>query len=284
MGRWDPDAAGRFRAAAMELFGEIGYEQTTVAAIAERAGLTARTFFRYFTDKREVLFSGRARRGACGRLARQRHRRCAGRAGRVLQRRTAPVLAPAQHGDRCQRGAARARADQDGQAVGGARGRASRARCRRARREPGGRSGHRRFSGCVRTMGWRVRTPWLRRDRKRSARATEKTHGPLTHSLTSSELRWSGLRWGRAHEPARFDVDDRVAVSEIARRACVSTRRATRLQTAEIIHEKARMHAFNAVHLAIADGVSKAPPRADARPLGLLAVVCDALARTSRRC
>ena len=58
MGRWEPDAQGRFRAAAMELFGEIGYEQTTVAAIAERAGLTARTFFRTFADKREVLFSG----------------------------------------------------------------------------------------------------------------------------------------------------------------------------------------------------------------------------------
>jgi AcrR family transcriptional regulator len=57
MARWEPDAESRFRAAALELFGEIGYEQTTVAAIAERAGLTARTFFRYFTDKREVLFS-----------------------------------------------------------------------------------------------------------------------------------------------------------------------------------------------------------------------------------
>jgi AcrR family transcriptional regulator len=45
----------------MELFAEIGYEQTTVAAIAERAGLTARTFFRYFTDKREVLFNGSER-------------------------------------------------------------------------------------------------------------------------------------------------------------------------------------------------------------------------------
>jgi AcrR family transcriptional regulator len=42
----------------MELFIERGYEQTTVADIAERAGLTARTFFRYFTDKREVLFAG----------------------------------------------------------------------------------------------------------------------------------------------------------------------------------------------------------------------------------
>jgi AcrR family transcriptional regulator len=61
MGRWEPDAEARFRAAAMELFGEIGYGQTTVAAIAERAGLTARTFFRYFADKREVLFNGSQR-------------------------------------------------------------------------------------------------------------------------------------------------------------------------------------------------------------------------------
>lgn len=58
MGRWEPDAESRLRAAAVELFAEIGYEQTSVAAIAERAGLTARTFFRYFTDKREVLFNG----------------------------------------------------------------------------------------------------------------------------------------------------------------------------------------------------------------------------------
>jgi AcrR family transcriptional regulator len=58
MSRWEPNAEGRFRAAALELFAEIGYAQTTVAAIAERAGLTARTFFRYFADKREVLFSG----------------------------------------------------------------------------------------------------------------------------------------------------------------------------------------------------------------------------------
>ena len=42
----------------MELYGERGYEQVTVADIADRAGLTARTFFRYFADKREVLFAG----------------------------------------------------------------------------------------------------------------------------------------------------------------------------------------------------------------------------------
>ena len=44
--------------AAIDLFAEQGYEETTVAEIAERAGLTKRTFFRYFSDKREVLFSG----------------------------------------------------------------------------------------------------------------------------------------------------------------------------------------------------------------------------------
>lgn len=60
MGRWEPNTEDRFRAAAIELFSEIGFEHTTVAAIAQRAGLTARTFFRYFTDKREVLFNGSA--------------------------------------------------------------------------------------------------------------------------------------------------------------------------------------------------------------------------------
>jgi AcrR family transcriptional regulator len=58
MGRWQPDARARLQAAALALYGERGYEQTTVAEIAERAGLTKRTFFRYFADKREVLFWG----------------------------------------------------------------------------------------------------------------------------------------------------------------------------------------------------------------------------------
>src|SRR3954469_16157347 len=58
MSRWRPDAQGRLMSAAIELFDEQGYEATTVAEIAERAGLTKRTFFRHFSDKREVLFSG----------------------------------------------------------------------------------------------------------------------------------------------------------------------------------------------------------------------------------
>jgi AcrR family transcriptional regulator len=58
MARWEPDARGRLEKAALELFEERGYVRTTVGDIAARAGLTERTFFRYFTDKREVLFSG----------------------------------------------------------------------------------------------------------------------------------------------------------------------------------------------------------------------------------
>jgi AcrR family transcriptional regulator len=58
MGRWEPNARGRLEQAALELFVERGFEQTTVLEIAQRAGLTERTFFRHFADKREVLFAG----------------------------------------------------------------------------------------------------------------------------------------------------------------------------------------------------------------------------------
>ena len=58
MSRWQPDAPLRLQQAAMELFLEKGYEGTTVEEIAQRAELTQRTFFRYFADKREVLFYG----------------------------------------------------------------------------------------------------------------------------------------------------------------------------------------------------------------------------------
>jgi AcrR family transcriptional regulator len=56
MSRWEPNAKGRLERAALDLYQERGYDQTTVTEIAERAGLTERTFFRHFTDKREVLF------------------------------------------------------------------------------------------------------------------------------------------------------------------------------------------------------------------------------------
>ena len=58
MSRWEPDAEGRLIKAAITLFDRQGYDETTVAQIAEAAGLTKRTFFRYFSDKREVLFDG----------------------------------------------------------------------------------------------------------------------------------------------------------------------------------------------------------------------------------
>jgi AcrR family transcriptional regulator len=61
MGRWEPDARGRLAEAAMALYRERGFDQTTVVEIAARAGLTERTFFRHYADKREVLFAGSER-------------------------------------------------------------------------------------------------------------------------------------------------------------------------------------------------------------------------------
>lgn len=58
MGRWEPNARERLQHAAMTLFLERDYAEVTVAEIAERAGVTKRTFFNHFTDKREVLFAG----------------------------------------------------------------------------------------------------------------------------------------------------------------------------------------------------------------------------------
>lgn len=58
MARWQPGTSERLRAAALDLFASRGYEQTTAADIARAVGLTERTFFRHFSDKREVLFQG----------------------------------------------------------------------------------------------------------------------------------------------------------------------------------------------------------------------------------
>src|SRR5580698_637017 len=58
MARWEPNARERLERAALALFTERGYDATTVAEIADRAGLTKSTFFRHFADKREVLFGG----------------------------------------------------------------------------------------------------------------------------------------------------------------------------------------------------------------------------------
>src|SRR5262245_65226921 len=61
MSRWQPNARGRLEQAALELYTKRGFDRTTVAEIAQRAGLTERTFFRHFADKREVLFWGQHR-------------------------------------------------------------------------------------------------------------------------------------------------------------------------------------------------------------------------------
>ena len=58
MARWEPAARERLVVAAVDLFTEQGYDATTVAQIAERAGLTRSTFFRHFPDKRELLVAG----------------------------------------------------------------------------------------------------------------------------------------------------------------------------------------------------------------------------------
>jgi AcrR family transcriptional regulator len=58
MARWEPGARERLVVAAVDLFAEQGYDATTVAQIAERAGVTKSTLFRYFPDKREILVAG----------------------------------------------------------------------------------------------------------------------------------------------------------------------------------------------------------------------------------
>lgn len=58
MPRWEPDARERLVRAALDLFAEQGFDTTTAAQIATRAGLTRSTFFRYFPDKRDVLSAG----------------------------------------------------------------------------------------------------------------------------------------------------------------------------------------------------------------------------------
>jgi AcrR family transcriptional regulator len=72
MARWEPDARQRLVAAALDLFTEQGYDDTTVAQIADRAGLTKSTFFRHFPDKREVLVAGRDRLKRRGAVAPER--------------------------------------------------------------------------------------------------------------------------------------------------------------------------------------------------------------------
>ncbi len=67
MPRWEPNPRERLERAAIELFSEQGYNETTVEQIAAGAGLARSTFFRHFGDKREILFGGQD--GLAARLA-----------------------------------------------------------------------------------------------------------------------------------------------------------------------------------------------------------------------
>ncbi len=57
MPRWPEDSRTRLIDSSLALFVEHGYAEVTVDDIAERAGVSARTFFRHFPDKEEVLFA-----------------------------------------------------------------------------------------------------------------------------------------------------------------------------------------------------------------------------------
>lgn len=65
MGRWQPDSRGRLAKAALVLYDDQGFDKTTVAEIAAQAGVTERTFFRHFPDKREALFGGNEHLEGC---------------------------------------------------------------------------------------------------------------------------------------------------------------------------------------------------------------------------
>jgi AcrR family transcriptional regulator len=158
MVRWEPDSRGRLEKAALELYGERGFENTTVAEIAARAGLTERTFFRHYTDKREVLFWGA---GALQELLVNAVADAPAvaspidavaaaleTAGAMLQqRREYARQTPGR--DRCQRGAARARADQARITRSRDRRHSARAGSQRASCELDRRSGDRRIQSRV---------------------------------------------------------------------------------------------------------------------------------------
>jgi AcrR family transcriptional regulator len=61
MARWQPDGRRRLQDAALELYGERGFAEVTAAEVAAHAGLTERTFFRHFADKKEILFGDETR-------------------------------------------------------------------------------------------------------------------------------------------------------------------------------------------------------------------------------
>ena len=183
MGRWQPDARGRLEKAAMELYVERGFDETTVAEIAERAGLTERTFFRHFADKREILFAGAALlqevlvqavvdAPADAGPGRRRPRRHRGRRGAdPAAPRTSPASAtPSLRRTRSSKSASSSSSPRCPwrwpARCGGATS--------RPRRQPGGRGDHRRLPGGVRALG---RGPSPPRPARPDARVTARAQG-----------------------------------------------------------------------------------------------------------
>ena len=168
MVRWEPDGRGRLEQAALELYAERGFEHTTVAEIAGRAGLTERTFFRHYADKREVLFAGSSElqdllgttvaeppdtSPPIDAVASGVEAIGAGCSARAATLRASP-------GDhRRKPRAPGARADQAGLALAPRSPRAAPPRRRRPGREPGRRGRDRRVPGRVRALDRRRRGP-----------------------------------------------------------------------------------------------------------------------------
>ena len=161
VGRWQPDGRGRLEQAALQLFTERGYDQTTTAEIAENPGLTERTFFRHFADKREVLLGARARSRRSSSVT-SPWLRTGPYPSTPWPRASTPWPSSSSRSPSAPRparpsspppGAAGARADQARHARRGRRGGPADAGRRRACREPHGASGHRCLQGGVRTVG-----------------------------------------------------------------------------------------------------------------------------------
>ncbi|WUL72040.1 TetR/AcrR family transcriptional regulator [Amycolatopsis sp. NBC_00345] len=165
MARWEPNARERLEAAALALYSERGYEQTTVAEIASSAGLTERAFFRHYADKREVLFatSGEFQELFVRVVAEAAESAAPIDALGAGLAAISEMLAPqrdfvrARHAVIMANAELRERPDQARRERGRARRHPASARCRGAGREPGRRGGGRRLQSRLRALDRRRR-------------------------------------------------------------------------------------------------------------------------------